>query len=287
LTIHSSTSKLQTVLGEQLFGAAPENLEQLLRLFNAVSDEVLLYLDNAEDLMRDDTQQRAFAEWLDQLLGRAPRARVLLTTRWPVETSVVRERLFSVPPLEETEAAQLLESELRALGVFEPAWLESRAWDELLRLIDGHPRTLALLASQFDRRPGCLDRVVKRLRESRDRAVVDVGLLGREKELRSLTEKQQDRLRSLSASMDLSLDVLEQRFPNAAKLFLALSLFPAGLPEAVAYALDEEGGIALDQLLRYNLAAWEGGRVSRWQKFTRRKQSWPGRKVRRGEVVRG
>ena len=37
--------------------------------------------------------------------------------------------------------------------------------------------------------------------------------------------------------MDLSFDVLRERHADAAELYMALSLFPAGLPEPVAVAV--------------------------------------------------
>ena len=50
-------------------------------------DPILLYLDNAEELMRDDAGRRSFADWLEGLLQSGKRTRVLLTSwRWPAGT---------------------------------------------------------------------------------------------------------------------------------------------------------------------------------------------------------
>lgn len=258
-----STGDLRRTLGAALgMTELPADDEGLAYAFAAQSGRLLLVIDNAEDLMHTEESQLAFRDQLDVLLAGAPRLHLLLTTRWPVGATQQSEFEIDVPPLPRKQMASLLEKELRAQGGYHEEWPSSPAWEELLDLLDGHPRTLWLAARQLAGQAASLERVVARLRDLKADAALDADLVGRKDVYEALANDKQARLRSLVAGMDLSFEVLAQRHPQAIEVFLALSLFPAGLPEVVAREVaGEEGCEGLDQLLRYHLAQWQASRV--------------------------
>lgn len=234
----------------------------LAAILASLPRRVLVVLDNAEELMRSPAAQDALRGQLDALLDAAPRLRVLLTTRWAVGNTRTPEREVPVPPMDRDLTERLLRAELTATGHLDPAWPASEAWQTLLDLIDGHPRSLILLARQLAMPGASLERTVRRLQRLQDDAVVEPDLLGRP-EAAALGDDQRARLKSLKASMDLSFEVLAANHPEAVAAFAALSYFPEGLPEAVAWAVTGgDDNVALPQLLRMHLVDWQAGRVS-------------------------
>lgn len=172
------------------------------------------------------------------------------------------ERQVDVPPLTRVEAGDLLARELRALGALDESWPATPAWEELLALIDGHPRALWLVSRHFaDRRAG-LEQVHDRLLAHRENAILAPDLLGREDAFAALADDKKARLRSLVASMDLSFEVLAERHPEAVEVFVALSLFPGGLPERVAQEVAGDlGSMALTHLYHFHLVQWHRERT--------------------------
>ncbi|WP_437928915.1 tetratricopeptide repeat protein [Sorangium sp. So ce291] len=223
---------------------------------------VLVVVDNAEDLMRDDASQAAFRAQLDVLLEHAPGARVLLTTRWRVEGTRQPERSVHVPPMAREQTERLLVAELTAHGVMQSRWPGTAEWVRLLEIIDGHPRSLRLIARQFTVRGKELADIVKRLNQLRLSAVAEPDLLGRKQAFDALEEAQRERLRSLIATMDLSFEVLKTQHPEAVEAFVALSFFPGGLPYRVAYEVaGGDASLSLEHLLRLNLIEWHDERT--------------------------
>src|SRR5271165_1373764 len=94
------------------------------------------------------------------------------------------------------------------------SWIGTSDWNYLLEFIDGHARTLALLAGQFDYRPSALPRTVERLKQSGDEAVVARELLSRPGAYEALSSDQKARLKILAKSMDLNLDFLSKSVPG-------------------------------------------------------------------------
>ncbi|MEH6875704.1 MAG: CHAT domain-containing protein, partial [Candidatus Competibacter sp.] len=222
----------------------------------------LLLLDNAEDMMVDEHGQSAFREQLDVWLAGAPELVVLLTTRWPVGCTQEREIQVDIPALSPEQTEQLLLAELGEIGVLWEDWPQQPEWRRLLGFLDGHPRSIWLVSHHFEGRNPSLARIVERLERLKAQAIADPALIGRADVFDSLSSAGQDRMRSLVASIDFSFDVLGRRHPDAAEAFLALSLFPAGLPEPVALAVT--GGpdsLALDHLYRYHLLEWNRERT--------------------------
>ncbi len=252
--------EMRRILGAAVGLTEPPQDDEELALAFASKPDLLLVIDNAEDLMRTDERQMAFRDHLDTLLAGAPDLRILLTTRWLVGATREAEHEVDVEPLPKHEMASLLEKELRAQGRYLESWPKEPAWEELLRLLDGHPRTLWLVSRQLAGRSASLERVVQRLHELHEDAVVDADLVGRQDVYQTLAKDKKARLRSLVAGMDLSFEVLEKRHPQAIEVFLALSLFPAGLPESVARAVAGERD-HLEMLFLYHLAQWQKSRA--------------------------
>ncbi|WP_437617082.1 tetratricopeptide repeat protein [Sorangium sp. So ce834] len=223
---------------------------------------MLVVVDNAEDLMRDDASQAAFRAQLDVLLEHAPGVRVLLTTRWRVEGTRQPERSVHVPPMSREQTEGLLVAELTAHGVMQSRWPATAEWARLLEIIDGHPRSLRLIARHFTVRGNDLAHIVKRLNALRESAVAEPDLLGRKQAFDALEEAQRERLRSLIATMDLSFEALKTQHPEAVEAFVALSFFPGGLPYRVAYEVaGGDASLSLEHLLRLNLIEWHDERT--------------------------
>ncbi len=249
-------ARLATALG---LAEAPDDDLVLAR---SLGDQpTLLVLDNAEDLMRDDDGQRALRDLVDTLLAHAPALRVLVASRWPISGTTLPEHEVDVPPMARTEMAALLTAELEATGNLDPAWPSSAPWEQLLDLLDGHPRALWLMVRQLAEPRVTIERVIKRLQRARAEAVVDPTLFGRDDVYEALPSDKKARLLSLLASLDLSFSDLGQRHSKAARLFMGLSFFKGGLPEQVAVAVAGTGGETLDHLYRYHLLEWDQGRA--------------------------
>ena len=257
-TVGQVRALLGTALGQV---GIKEDLE-LAAAFDACPEKILLLLDNAEDLMKTQENETLFRDMIDALLGNAGRLSILLTTRWLLGGAQMPERRLEAPPMSRAQTSALLEAELRQRGVFETEWPDDPAWAGIMNIIDGHPRSLWLIAGHFDHRMGSPENVLSKLKAHREKAIVEPGLLGRADLLHSLNKDQKNRLKSLVASMNLSFDVLEKRHPDAANVYIALSLFPAGLPDKVAQEVaGGAGSLALHHIYYYHLAAWHNGRT--------------------------
>ena len=254
--------ELRTLLGTALGVLEVPDDETLALIFESRQETLLLVLDNAEDLMRDDRDQTAFANWLDRLLTSTHRLRVLLTTRWRAETVVVGEHPVDVVPLTMEESDTLFQRELRVYHGWREDWPSSKAWKDLLELIDGHPRTLWLVSRHFAEGRVTPEEMRDRLSRHKADAILTPALIGRKDVYDRLEEDKEARLKSLVASMDLSFQVLAERHPEAVEAFVALSLFPGGLPEVVAKAVTGgEETLALNRLYHYHLVQWADERT--------------------------
>ena len=161
------------VLGLQTPPSSAKALAQGLQR----AGRVLLVVDNAEDLMRNTADRQAFAQLLEALLRWAPDLTVLLTTRWMAETDEPVEHVVRVPPLTSAQTEALWRRELDQRLAVPETWPGSEAWQRLLAFIDGHPRTLALVASQLHRRTSLPD-IAQRLESQKIDAVVHRSLYG-------------------------------------------------------------------------------------------------------------
>lgn len=257
-----TVGQVRVLLGTALNQTGVKEDSELAALLSACDQRILLLIDNAEDLMKLPPEEQAFRTMVDTLLGYTSNTSILLTTRWLLGGTQISECELDVPPMSLQQTGKLLEAELRQRGVFKPQWPNTSAWREIQKIIDGHPRSLWLISGHFDRRRGTPDYVLAKLRQYREEAILESGLLGRTDLLDILKEDQKQRLRSLVASMNFSFEVLQERHPDAAQVYIGLSLFPSGLPDKVAQEV--AGGassLALDHLYRYHLVAWHNDRT--------------------------
>ncbi|MCK6518911.1 CHAT domain-containing protein, partial [Myxococcota bacterium] len=259
----------------------PKNDEALAAAMERDPSRLLLVLDNAEDMMPDAARQAAFKAQLGAWLRVATRLRVLLTTRWLVSASTLGERRVDVPPLPRAEMDRLLQDELTARGALREGEPGSADWEELLDLLDGHPRSLILVAPQLAEPGMTLPEVVRRLQRFKVTAYADSDLIGQEDAWDGLEPSEQARMRSLVASMDLSWSTLTGRYPTAALAYRELSLFPSGLPDEVARLVtQDEETLSLKRLTDLSLVERRAGRT-----FAPVPLQWYAERKRRDEPV--
>lgn len=259
----------------------PKNDEALAAAMERDPSHLLLVLDNAEDMMSDAARQAAFKAQLGAWLRGASRLRVLLTTRWLVSASTLGERRVDVPPLPREEMDALLRAELAARGALREGEPGSAAWEELLDLLDGHPRSLILVAPQLAERGMTLLDVVRRLHRLKETAYADSDIIGQPDAWDRLEPSEQARMRSLVASMDLSWATLTDRYPTAALAYRELSLFPSGLPDEVARRVTQDDEtLSLKRLTDLSLVERRAGRT-----FSPVPLHWYAEKKRQAEPV--
>jgi tetratricopeptide (TPR) repeat protein len=202
------------------------------RIARAIGDRRALWiLDNAENLLHG--QGATLRGFLTALIEHCPGLRLLVTSQRPVgdlrslreETVVVRrigdpatcERLFAAAsgsPLDERASSD-----------------EAR---DLVGLLDGHPRSLVLVASQVRDGGSNLGELARALRQRGSDAIMARALL---ESGTDWTDDDHRRAEHLVASLHLAYLPLLERSPAAAELFAWLGLLPAGLPLALTRAV--------------------------------------------------
>jgi tetratricopeptide (TPR) repeat protein len=202
------------------------------RIARAIGDRRALWiLDNAENLLHG--QGATLRGFLTALIEQCPGLRLLVTSQRPVgdlrslreETVVVRrigdpatcERLFAAAsgsPLDERASSD-----------------EAR---DLVGLLDGHPRSLVLVASQVRDGGSNLGELARALRQRGSDAIMARALL---ESGTDWTDDDHRRAEHLVASLHLAYLPLLERSPAAAELFAWLGLLPAGLPLALTRAV--------------------------------------------------
>ena len=257
-----TVERLRALVGNALGEMELADDEALAACIEARRETLLLVLDNAEDLMRDEGEQDVFSAWLDGLLTATSRLRILLTTRWPAGTVQVNEHRVDVPTLTEEESSTLLRRELETQPGWREEWSAQPSWKRLLDFIDGHPRTLWLISRHFADGHLNPEGMCERLERRKTEALLTPELIGRKDVFQKLSDDARARLKSLVASMDLSFQVVAERHPEAVEAFVALSLFPGGLPEVVAKVVTGgEETLALQKLYHYHLVQWADERT--------------------------
>ena len=173
--------------------------------------ELLLVLDNAEHV-------RAATPALVDLLARAPRLRVLVTSRAVLHVS--GEHVFPVAPLEESAALELFEQRARSL---QPAF----------RLSANDRADVGEICARVDRLPLAIE-----LAAARVRILTPAALLDRlEQRLSFLTGGPHDlpaRQQTLRETLDWSYDLLA---PDERAFLAGLSVFVGGFTIAAAAAV--------------------------------------------------
>ena len=164
---------------------------------------------------------------------------------------------------EETYLVHRIESPATCLHLFAAASgspLGDRAQSEEVRavvdLLDGHPRSLVLVAGQIRDGGANVPSILARLQERGDEAVLAADLL------ESGTDwTDDDRLRAerLVSSLHLAYRPLLEHAPGAAELFAWLGTLPAGLPVALASAIfGDDAPERIATLSRFSLVELRG-----------------------------
>jgi tetratricopeptide (TPR) repeat protein len=224
------------------------------KLAKAIGERRALWvLDNAEDLVSSDGA--SLRSFLGAILESCPGVRLLVTSQRPVgNLRGEREDTYHVRRIEDLATCRKLFA--AASGSPLGTRIDSDEVRVLLELLDGHPRSLVLVASQIRDGGANLSNILARLREHGDEAVLAAELLGS-----GADWDDHDRLRAerLVSSLQLAYQPLLQHAPAAAELFTWLGLLPAGLPVALAGAIfgdDTPERIAI--LSRFSLVELRG-----------------------------
>ncbi len=224
------------------------------RLTKAIGEQRALWiLDNAEDLIRIDGA--GLRSLLEAILAACPGIKLLITSQRPLgNLHVEHEDTYVVHRIENVDTCQQLFD--KASGTALGDRLHSEEARVLLELLDGHPRSLVLVAGQIRDGGANLANILARLRERTDEAVLAAELLD------SGTDwDDHDRLRAerLVSSLHLAYRPLLEHAPGAAELFAWLGTLPAGLPVALAGAIfGEDAPQRIATLSRFSLVEFRG-----------------------------
>ena len=213
----------------------------------------LLVLDNAEDLIR--VARLSLQQFLSHVLARCTGMRLLLSSRRRLgdldgDVAEIEQQVGRIAsPFDRVAfiaaaGARLAQAERHSPGL-----------DALVAELDGHPRSLMLVASQIGRGRN-LSALLQALHTQDVDSILADELLGED-----LAKTPDNLLRSkrLISSINLSYDPLRASSPKAAELFDWLGTLPAGLPSIlVSTVFGESGEESMATLLRHNLVAIEG-----------------------------
>ncbi|MBX3743708.1 MAG: tetratricopeptide repeat protein [Verrucomicrobiae bacterium] len=251
----SSVDAIVARIASELFPDA-RDLEGPAALFRAMGKlRVLWVLDNAEDLIAAD--RHGFRQFLAQAFAAVPGLRCLLASRRELgDLEGVTENLLEVDVLPPGHAREVF------LAIAGPRLnqdeVESTDLQDLLSLLDGHPRSIVLVAGQAGR-SFPIGSLRRRVRERRVDAVVACQMLG-EAPPDTPDERRLQRSQRLVASLELAYEALAAASPQAASLFRWLSVFPAGLPSALAVPIfGDEAEEAVALLRRHSMVQVLGG----------------------------
>jgi tetratricopeptide (TPR) repeat protein len=221
------------------FGRKPEDCKEDRDLAAAIGPvQALLVLDNAEDMLRGAASTVRFQALLGTILCACPGVRVLLSSRRKLgdlaaapEEQVRLDRLPAPYDAEAFVAAAgpRLAAEDRG----------STALRELVRMLDGHPQSLVLVAGQVGQ--GTSLATLKARVEREGAAAIVADELRDEEDLGEVPDTALRRKRLIS-SLNLSFRPLEKSNPGAAEMFAWLGSFPGGVPEVLVPAIFGEEG---------------------------------------------
>ncbi|HEX7836446.1 MAG TPA: hypothetical protein VF469_03235 [Kofleriaceae bacterium] len=191
----------------------------------------LWVLDGAEKLIRD--QGPALRALLTALVDACPGLRLLVSSQRPLGAlRAAREEIFLVTRIADSATCR----DLFAGAAGSPLDARAPAVDlaEILNLLDGHPRSLVLVASGVRDGGANLPALRAALTARTDEAVLAADLLDAD-----IDWADDDHLRAerLISSLHLAYRPLRARDRGAADLFCWLGTLPAGLPVALAAAI--------------------------------------------------
>ena len=234
------------------FGVPPERTLDPDAVARAIgARHVLLVLDNAEDLIREDRPE--FLATVERILGMCPNLKLILSTRRKLGSPRSAEEMeLPVHALAPSAARDAFRS---AAGNRLKAGEEtSTELARILEWLDGHPLSLMLVARQVG--TTSLKDLLERLETS------EVDAVRAEESLEDGEGAAADaRLRNqrLVSSLNLSYDPLVDRYPAAAEMFSWLGLFPSGVPGVLLpLVFGKEADDLRATLCRWYLAEEEG-----------------------------
>lgn len=197
-------------------------------LEQSVIDEIharslLFVVDNCEHVLAD------IAAFVDLIVRHCPGVTVLATSREPL--GVEGERVLPVPPLSESDAAELFSVRAKASRPsFDPALEPVGAVAEICRRLDGVPLAIELAAARM-------------------RAMSSLDVARRLDRLRLLsggTRGAHPRQQSVTATIDWSYQLLDDA---EKRLFTALSVFAGGFDLEAAHAICADESATEDDTL--------------------------------------
>jgi predicted ATPase/transcriptional regulator with XRE-family HTH domain len=236
--------------------SAGQPAEQAIQAYLAAR-QLLLVLDNCEHVLESAP---LFADWL----GRAPRLKLLCTSRVPLD--LYGEQEWPLAPLPAPDLASqpdpVVWGQSPALQLL---LARVRAADPTFKLSEENLLPLATLCAALDGLPLALELAAVRLRDLPPQAAVQQLLALRGHGQLSSTWLQQsrrnvaERHRTLHAAIEWSVRMLPA---GQQKAFLRLGIFAGGGSAETAQAVAEASGATLAALARANLIAFDGQRVT-------------------------
>ncbi|MBF0631759.1 MAG: tetratricopeptide repeat protein, partial [Magnetococcales bacterium] len=226
-----------------------ERCDQEHLLFHQIGNTaLLLVLDNAEDLIRPASAN--LKRFLRNFMRACPQLKILFSTRrWLGDPEGFKERQLTVERLAPPHDRDIFLAHVDVRLSEEEK--QSDTVEQIVKLLEGHPRSLALVAGQAGG-PFGLSEILHRLRTETSGAIMAKDLLGED-----LTHTPANLLRAetLIHTMNLSYEPLLATHPQTALFFCWLGLLPSGLPmDLVQPVFGDAGENALRVLLRENLA---------------------------------
>ncbi|MBF0148369.1 MAG: tetratricopeptide repeat protein [Magnetococcales bacterium] len=226
-----------------------ERCDQEHLLFHQIGNTaLLLVLDNAEDLIRPASAN--LKRFLRNFMRACPQLKILLSTRrWLGDPDGFKERQLTVERLAPPHDRDIFLAHVDVRLSEEEK--QSDTVEQIVKLLEGHPRSLALVAGKAGG-PFGLSEILHRLRTEASGAIMAEDLLGED-----LTHTPDNLLRAktLIHTMNLSYEPLLAAHPQTALFFCWLGLLPSGLPmDLVQPVFGDAGEKALRVLLRENLA---------------------------------
>jgi tetratricopeptide (TPR) repeat protein len=248
---------VEEIAGRLALAFGVSHAEEISAVARAVGTQrVFLLLDNAEDLI--GTARLAIQRFCGELLRLCPGLRFLLTSRRLLGDVLGCEEIeVQVGRLRPQLALEVFRSATAAR--LSPEELASPDLEALVQALDGHPRSLILVAGQARRGVSLAD-LRRRLELDGDAAVMA-------REFQGETKPGTDadlRTKRLISSLNLSYEPLASDHPAAAELFLWLGLFPAGLLlKAIPDIFGEAATKHRNLLLDFSLAEIDEGDAPR------------------------
>jgi predicted ATPase len=219
----------------------PALVERAIAASVGADDGLIEYVGNKQLLVLLDNFEQVVeaAPVVSSLLAGAPRAKVLVTSREPLQ--VESEQRYPVQPLPEEDAVVLFSERARAVA---PDFSPTAAVGEICRRLDGLPLAIELAAARV--------------------ALLDPEeLLARlEQRLPILTSRSRDapaRQRTLRATIEWSYELLE---PDEQRLFCRLAVFRGSFSLEAAEAICDADLDVLESLVVKSLVRrWGSGRL--------------------------